>query len=212
MGARDATGSEPAFAGLLGTPGVEEAVELRSRFGFMAFHGGHLEAVTDVVAGGAAEAAGASYYGVLHPKGLDVHLPSTHFQPSASAALTTFLDHVEVVITVHGYGRRGRWTSLLAGGSNRALAEHVAAHLRPALPGYEVVTDLDDIPDGLRGLHPANPVNLPPGGGVQLELPPRVRGRTPLSPPKGPDGLCASTRDLIAGLATAALAWPAPST
>lgn len=174
----------------------------------MAFHGGHLEAVTDVVASRAAVAAGASYYGVLHPKGLDMHLPSTRFLPTGSGALAEFLDHVDVVIAVHGYGRRGRWTTLLAGGSNRALAEHVAAHLRPALPGYEVVTDLDDIPEGLRGLHADNPVNRPPGGGVQLELPPRVRGRTPLSPPEGPDGLSAPTRDLIAGLAAAARTWP----
>lgn len=208
MGARQATGPGSAFARLLATPGVEEVVELRSRFGFMAFHGGHLEAVTDVVASSAAEVSGASYYGVLHPKGLDVHLPSTRFRPTASAALAGFVDHVEVVIAVHGYGRRGRWTSLLAGGSNRPLAEHVAAHLRPALPGYEVVTDLGDIPAELRGLHTDNPVNRPPGGGVQLELPPRVRGRTPLSPPKGPDGLSAPTRDLIAGLAAAARGWP----
>ena len=196
--------------GLLATPGVEEVVALRSRFGFMAFHGGGLEEVTDVVAGRAAEAAGASYYAVLHPRRLDVHLPSTRFQASGSPALASFLDHVDVVVTVHGYGRRGLWTSLLAGGRNRDLAEHVAGHLRPALPGYEIVTDLDDIPDGLRGLHPDNPVNAPRGGGMQLELPPRVRGRTPLSPRKGPDGLSAPTRDLIAALAEAARTWPLP--
>lgn len=200
------TGDE--LAELLATPGVEEVVELRSRFGFMAFHGGGLEEVTDVVAAGAAAAAGASYYGVLHPRGLDVHLPSTRFQPAGSPALASFLAHVEVVVTVHGYGRRGRWTTLLAGGRNRVLADHVAAHLRPALPGYEVVTDLAALPAGLRGLHPDNPVNLPRGGGVQLELPPRVRGRTPRSPPKGPDGLSAPTRELIAALAAAARAWP----
>ncbi len=197
-----------AFADLLATPGVCEETALRSSFGFMAFHGGHLEAVTDVIARGAAHAAGASYYGVLHPPGLDVHLPSTRFQPDASADLAAFFGHVDVVVTIHGYGRRGRWTSLLAGGSNRELATHVAGHLRPALPGYEVVTDLDDIPDGLRGLHPHNPVNRPRGGGVQLELPPRVRGRTPLSPRKGADGLSAPTRDLIAALAAAAASWP----
>ncbi len=195
-------------AALLASPGVVEDVALRSRFGFMAFHGGHLEAVTDVVAAAAAEAAGASYYGVLHPRNLDVHLPSTRFAPASSEALASFLDHVEVVVTVHGYGRRGRWTSLLAGGSNRALAGHVAGHLRPALEGYEVVTDLDDIPAGLRGLHADNPVNRPRGGGVQLELPPRVRGRSPRSPRPGPDGLSPPTRALIDALATAARSWP----
>ena len=197
------------FAALLAHPDVEERVALRSRFGFMAFHGGHLEAVTDVVAEAASTQAGASYYGVLHPRGLDVHLPSTRVDPAASPALAAFLAHVEVVVTVHGYGRRGLWTSLLAGGANRALAAHVAAHLRPALEGYEVVTDLDAIPPGLRGLHAANPVNLPRGGGVQLELPPRVRGRSPRSPRPGPDGLSPPTRALIDALAAAAGTWEA---
>ena len=206
--ARRILGAADPFAALLASPGVEEVCALRSRFGFMAFHGGTLEEVTDVVASGAAEACGASYYGVLHPRKLDVHLPSTRFQPSGSPVLAGFLAHVEVVVTVHGYGRRGLWTALLAGGGNRSLAEHVAAHLRPALDGYDVVTDLDAMPDGLRGLHPANPVNLPRGGGVQLELPPRVRGRSPRSPRPGPDGLSPPTRALIDGLAAAARTWP----
>lgn len=204
--------ADDPFAALLDTPGVHEQLTLRSPFGFMAFHGGHLEAVTDVVAAAAADAAGASYYGVLHPHRLDVHLPSTRFRPASSPALARFIDHVEVVVTVHGYGRRGRWTALLAGGGNRDLAKHVAAHLRPALDGYEVVTDLDDIPAELRGLHPDNPVNLPVTGGVQLELPPRVRGRSPRSPRAGPDGLSPPTRALIDALATAACTWPLTGT
>ena len=46
-----------AFATLLGTPGVEEVSELRGRVGFMAYHGGALEAMTDVIATRAAERA-----------------------------------------------------------------------------------------------------------------------------------------------------------
>lgn len=195
------------LSALLAAPGVKEEVVLRSAFGFMAFHGGALEAMTDAVAREAAAAAGASYYGVLHPDER-VHLPSTRFDPAESPALARFLAHVEVVVTVHGYGREGMWTSLLAGGSHRVLAAHVARHLEPVLPGYRVVTDLEAIPDGLRGLHPANPVNRPPGGGVQLELPPRVRGTSPLSPPPGPDGLSPPTRALVTALADAARTWP----
>ncbi|HEX7132432.1 MAG TPA: poly-gamma-glutamate hydrolase family protein [Iamia sp.] len=191
---------------LLALPGTTEHVELGSRFGFMAYHGGRLEEMTDVVASMAATLAGASYYGILTPADAP-HLPSTAFRPDGSPALARFLDHVEVVITVHGYGREGMWTSLLAGGSNRDLARHVAEHLRPALPGYEVLDDLDAIPDGLRGLHPDNPVNVPPGGGVQLELPPRVRGTSPLSPPADRDGLSAPTRALSVALAKAAATW-----
>ena len=72
--------SEP-FAELLATPGVEEVCELRGRFGFMAYHGGHLEEMTDVIARAAAERSGASYYGVHQPKGLDWHIPSIKVSP-----------------------------------------------------------------------------------------------------------------------------------
>jgi len=122
------------FDELLAHPGVEEIVELRSTFGFMAYHGGSLEEVTDVVATAAAEQAGASLYAVLQPPGFRWHIPSTEVRPEHSEALAEFLDHVEVVVTVHGYGREGMWTTLLVGGQNRTLADHVASHLRPALP------------------------------------------------------------------------------
>ena len=47
--------------------GVREELTLRSTFGFMAFHGGGLEAFTDIVAREAAAQSNASYYGVIHP-------------------------------------------------------------------------------------------------------------------------------------------------
>ena len=115
------------FDELLAHPGVEEIVELRSTFGFMAYHGGSLEEVTDVVATAAAEQAGASLYAVLQPAGFRWHIPSTEVRPEQSQALAEFLDHVEVVVTVHGYGREGMWTTLLVGGQNRTLADHVAS-------------------------------------------------------------------------------------
>ena len=195
------------FADLLATPGVEEHCELRGTFGFMAYHGGQLEEMTDVIASAAAEACGASYYGVLQPKGLDWHIPSTRVTPEHSATLAGFLAHVEVVITVHGYGRRGYFTTLLVGGGNRELADHVGAALRPRLPAYEVATDLERIPAELRGLHAANPVNLPPRKGVQIELPPRVRGTTPLFWDWEGPGPSPHTQRLIDGLAEAARSW-----
>jgi phage replication-related protein YjqB (UPF0714/DUF867 family) len=117
-------------------------------------------------------------------------------QPSESPALARFLDHVHVVVAVHGYGREGYWTTLLLGGRNRALATHLAGALRTTIEpqGYDVIDALDDIPAQLRGVHRANPVNLPRDAGVQLELPPRIRGTTPLSKPE-------HTEALIAGLA-----------
>lgn len=194
------------FAGLLAMAGVHEELVVRGRFGFMAYHGGGLEEQTDVIARVAAERSGASYYGVVHPAEWGLHLPSTRVDPAASARLRAFLDHVRVVVTVHGFGRRHLLTSLLLGGSNRALAGDLAAELRPRLPAYEVLDDLDRIPKELRGVHPRNPVNLPPDGGVQLELPPRVRGSSPLWW-DWEHGLVPHTQALIDGLAAVALRY-----
>ena len=167
------------LADLLAHPGVEEVCELRSRFGFVAIHGGSLERGTDVVAAAAADRAGASLYAVRQPDDLNWHVPSTLFDPVASPALARFVDHVDAVVSVHGYGRVGMWTTLLVGGGNRSLAGVVATALRSTLgDGFTVVDDMDAIPRPLRGVHRRNPVNLPRRGGAQLELPPRVRPGT----------------------------------
>lgn len=60
----------------------------------------------------------------------------------------------------------------------------------------------------LRGLHAANPVNLPRHGGVQIELPPRVRGTSPIWKDWTGPGLVPHTEALIDGLAAAARTWP----
>lgn len=200
--------SQPTFAELLALDGVTEECELRSSFGFMAFHGGGLEEMTDVIGRLAAERSDASYYGVLHPPDWDLHLPSTRVSPSQSELLAAFIDHVDVVVTVHGFGRRALMTSLLLGGQNRDLAHHVAGHLRRVLPAYDVLDDLDAIPKELRGMHVRNPVNLPPGRGVQIELPPRVRGSSPLWW-DWEGGLTPHTEALIEGLADAARTFAA---
>jgi phage replication-related protein YjqB (UPF0714/DUF867 family) len=199
-----------SFAELLATDGVEERCELRGRFGFMAYHGGALEVMTDVIAARAAEACGASYYGVHQPDGMRAHVSSTKVRPAESPSLARFVEHVDVVVTIHGFGRRGYFTSLLLGGRNRALAEHVADHLRPALPAYDVVTDLERMPEPLRGQHRDNPVNLPRHAGVQIELPPRVRGASPLWW-DWEHGLTPHTEALIDALAAAGRAWPGGS-
>jgi phage replication-related protein YjqB (UPF0714/DUF867 family) len=69
--------------------------------------------------------------------------------------------------------------AVLVGGANRALAARLGARLRAGLPDYDVIDDLDRIPADLRGVHPQNPVNLTRGGGIQLELPHRVRSIGP---------------------------------
>jgi phage replication-related protein YjqB (UPF0714/DUF867 family) len=196
-----------AFAQLLAQPGVVERVARRGRVGFMAYHGGNLEVMTDVIAERAAEEAGASCYSVIQPIGMSQHLPSIEVRPEESEALADFVEHVDVVVTIHGFGRRGMFGSLLLGGQNRELADHVGATLRQHLPAYEIVTELDTIPRPLRGLHDRNPVNLPSGKGVQIELPPRVRGSSPLWWDWEGPGLTPHTEALIAGLVSAAREW-----
>jgi phage replication-related protein YjqB (UPF0714/DUF867 family) len=202
---RPTTLAPQSLSKLLAEPGVVEVSQLRSRFGFLAIHGGGLEEMTDVIAERAADAAGASVYLIRHPDRYPHHLSSAHFVAAQSARLAEFLDHVDVTVSLHGYGRIGRATQLLAGGRNRVLAAHVAGHLE--LPGYHVNTDLDDIPAELRGMHPQNPVNQTRYGGTQLELPTRVRGISPRSQLPGPDGLSPVTAALVQGLAAAAGAW-----
>lgn len=160
----------------LDRPEVTERCELRGRFGVMAYHGGNLERTTDVVAAEVAVRTDASLYAVLQDPPHRVHLASTAFDPAHSENLACFLDHVDVVVAVHGYGRHEMWHHLLVGGRNRRLAGHLSRHLRDGLPErYEVLDDLEEIPKELRGQHERNPVNLPRGCGVQLELPPTIR-------------------------------------
>ncbi len=190
---------------LLSDPAVVEESVLRSRFGFLAIHGGGLEQMTDVIAERAADAAAASLYVVRHPDHYPHHLASARYDPAQSPRLAEFLDHVDVAVSLHGYGRIGRSTQLLAGGSNRGLAEHLARNID--IPGYRVVTDLESIPRELRGLHPQNPVNRVRGGGTQLELSARVRGTSPRSSVPADDGLAPATSALVHGLVRAARSW-----
>lgn len=195
------------FAKLLAHPEVQEVVELRGKFGFMAYHGGGLEHLTDVIAQQAAEQSDSSYYGVHQPQGLKWHVPSHEVSPKFSNSLKSFIEHVDVVITVHGFGREGFFTSLLLGGRNRHLAGHLSTHLVQALPDYEICHDLETIPVDLRGLHENNPVNLPRLAGVQIELPPRVRGVGRFWKDWQGDGLTPHTQALIDALTATAKTW-----
>jgi phage replication-related protein YjqB (UPF0714/DUF867 family) len=166
------------FADLLAHPGVDESSEIAGRVGFLALHGG-LERGTAEIARAAATRSGASWYAVVQPPDLRWHVPSHRFDPEVSPHLARVLDHCDLVVSIHGYGREGLWTTLLLGGDDRRCARALGTCLRGALPEYEVLDDLDAIPRELRGVDPRNPVNRARGGGVQLELPPRVRGMGP---------------------------------
>lgn len=165
-----------SFAELLEQPGVVEEVELRGRFGFLAYHGGPVERVTTMVARMAAERSGASFYGIDQPAERPLHIPSTRIDPAESQTLSEFYEHVDIVCTVHGYGREMDKQWVLLGGQNRELAVTAKHELEARLPErFRVIDDLDEIPKALRGVHVRNPVNLATDQGVQVELPPAIR-------------------------------------
>jgi phage replication-related protein YjqB (UPF0714/DUF867 family) len=185
------------FDELLRHPGVVEECELRSAFGFLAIHGGSLERGTAEVAADAAERAGASLYAVRQPEDLHWHIPSALVDPIRAPALSSFLEHVELVVSVHGYGRKDHANVVLIGGRNRQLAARAAEVLRAAVASHRFVDDLHAIPPTLRGVHLDNPVNRTRGGGIQLELPPTLRDG---------EGAPADRDALIAALASVATA------
>jgi len=92
------------FGELLAKPNVREVSELRSPLlGFMAYHGGQLEKVTDVIASTAAEAAGCSYYGVLQSDEDNVvHLPSK--TGSQRSWITSMLSSPCMAMAANGCG------------------------------------------------------------------------------------------------------------
>ncbi len=194
-----------AFAELLAHPAVVEALELRSPVGFLALHGG-LEPGTGELVAAAASRSGASSYVVRQPHDMKHHVPSVLADPTDAPRLAAFLEHVQVVVSVHGYWSRREdlGHAILVGGAHRGLVGTLAQRLRAGLPDVAVVDDPDAIPPDLRGLDPRNPVNLARGGGVQLELPPRVRviGRVAERPEAQPH--VARTQvlvDILAGFA-----------
>jgi len=185
------------LAELLSLPGVEEVCVLRSTVGFMALHGGSQDRGTHEIASRAAERAGASYYAIVQPSGLRVHLTSRKHNPDQSERFQAFLRHVKIAISVHGFGRDGFcwWADpaqgLVVEPYGPALRGHQTAPLRGIIVGgrnaelLAVSRRLFD--DRFEGYHVAdervrlgfdahNPVNLPSAHGVQVELPPGLRG------------------------------------
>jgi phage replication-related protein YjqB (UPF0714/DUF867 family) len=185
------------LAELLTMPGVREECMLRSSVGFIALHGGSQDRGTEQIAGRAAAHAGASYYAIVQPSALRVHLTSRLHDPDDSAQLRAFLEHVDVAISVHGFGRdgfalwcdpgcgliiepygpavRGRQTGplrgIIVGGLNTPLLDAARELFHRRFAGYHVADERVRL-----GFHPDNPVNLPSAHGVQVELPPGLRG------------------------------------
>jgi phage replication-related protein YjqB (UPF0714/DUF867 family) len=197
------------LAELLSLPGVEEECVLRSPVGFMALHGGSQDRGTYEIASRAAARAGASFYAIVQPREMRFHLTSRRHDPAESERLRTFLHHVEIAISVHGFGRdgfclwidperglmiepygpafRGRQTGplrgIIVGGQNADLLDVARRLLHDRFPGYRVADERVRL-----GFHPHNPVNLPSGHGVQIELPPGLRGIGDFGDQLVPDG------------------------
>jgi phage replication-related protein YjqB (UPF0714/DUF867 family) len=185
------------LAELLVMPGIREECILRSSVGFMALHGGSQDRGTEQIASRAAEQTGASYYAIVQPSGRRVHLTSRLHDPVHSANLRAFLEHVDVAISVHGFGRdgfalwldpdrglivepygpaiRGKQTGplrgIIVGGLNAQLLDAARTLLHRRFDCYHVADERVRL-----GFHPDNPVNLPSAHGVQVELPPGLRG------------------------------------
>ena len=185
------------LAELLALPGIREECNLRSKVGFMALHGGSQDRGTEQIARRAADEAGSSYYAIVQPSALRVHLTSRLHDPGDSPNLQAFVEHVDVAISVHGFGRdgfalwvhpgrglivepygpaiRGKQTGplrgIIVGGLNAPLVEAARELFRDRFAGYHVADERIRL-----GFHPANPVNLPSAHGVQVELPPGLRG------------------------------------
>jgi len=221
---------------LLRLPGVEEKCLLRSPVGFMALHGGSQDRGTDLLARRAADRAGASYYAIVQPPGLRVHLTSRRHDPAQSPTLAIFLAHVDVAISVHGFGRdsfslqvdpmagvvvepygpalRGRQaeplTGIILGGLHAPLLARARTLLADRFAGFHVADERIRL-----GYHPDNPVNLPSGHGLQIELPPGLRGIGPfgdhLVPDDGPvEAEVVTALVELAELAELAATMPAP--
>jgi phage replication-related protein YjqB (UPF0714/DUF867 family) len=185
------------LAELLSMPGIKEERTLRSNVGFMALHGGSQDRGTDQIARWAADEAGASYYAIIQPPRLRVHLTSRLHNPDDSAHLRSFLEHVDVAISVHGFGRdgfafwidserglviepygpairgqqKGPLRGIIVGGLNGPLVDAAGAIFEKRFDDYHVADKRVRL-----GFHPDNPVNLPSAHGVQVELPPGLRG------------------------------------
>ena len=185
------------LAELLTLPGVREECVLRSAVGLMALHGGSQDRGTHEIASEAAKRVGASYYAIIQPSDLRVHLTSRRHDPGQSERLGAFLRHVEIAISVHGFGRdafnffvdpargiviepygpalRGRQTGplrgIIIGGQNVQLLAAARRLLEGRFAAYRVADERIRL-----GFHSENPVNLPSAKGVQIELPPGLRG------------------------------------
>lgn len=146
------------------------------RVGVLALHAG-IEGGTGEIAREVSASTGATMLNFWQETAdRQLHLTSSRFDPEDCPQLRAFLDASQVVVSLHGHHRLSHDRHIFVGGGNRRLAARLARSLRSHVNDLTIVGNLNEMPPGIRGLHPANPVNRPAQGGVQLELPPCARG------------------------------------
>ena len=194
------------FRQLLGQPGVVEESRLRSRFGFLAIHGGGLEQMTDVIAERAADAADASVYVVRHPDRYPHHLPSARYprrrvRNGSRSSSTTSTWRCRCTATAGSGAAPSCWRA--AATANWPLTSAGTS----CCPAITSITDLDAIPPRT-ARHASGQPGQP---GPRRRRPARVVAagprHQPAQPAAGDDGLSPVTSALVHGLAAAARTW-----
>ncbi|MEU6769924.1 poly-gamma-glutamate hydrolase family protein [Streptomyces sp. NPDC046759] len=181
-----------------GVPMVATLVPGRGGIGLLALHGSN-EGGTAQLAETVARRCGATSLVFTQPGARrPVHIPSPRMAADDCVLLREFLERVRLTVSLHGHMRPEAPHSVFLGGRHREAAQVLAEALTAHAPRFPAVTDLTAIPSGLRGVHPRNPVNLTPLGGVQVELPlpARTSGGTDNPPGRVADALAAGVEAL----------------
>ncbi|MFI2207310.1 poly-gamma-glutamate hydrolase family protein [Streptomyces sp. NPDC020192] len=177
----------------------------RAGIGLLALHGA-VEGGTAQLAETVARRCGATSLVFTQPgAAVPVHIPSRRMAVDHCALLRAFLERVPLTVSLHGHLRDQASHPLYLGGGNRAAALVLARELAVLEPRFKIVTDLDEIPAGLRGLHSRNPVNLTRLAGVQVELPLPARTTGASNDPPQP-----VVEALVAGVRQLARTLPVP--
>ena len=150
-----------------------EVYDRGSEITVFALHGGDIEPGTARVARELA-AGDLNLYvfcGWQRARSPGLHLTATHFDDPAAVELST-----RALLGFSVHGQSGRGYQVCVGGANRRAAEITAKTLEAA--GFPARTPCPRLP----GVSPANIVNLPARGGVQLEITAALLERLELSP------------------------------
>jgi phage replication-related protein YjqB (UPF0714/DUF867 family) len=165
---------------------VHEYLQLAGPLGVIAIHGGGIEPGTEEIARYVAKCSGASLYvyaGRRAAGNILLHQTSHTVNIEKRPLAVQFLNHVYTAISIHGHGRE--INRVYAGGLHENMVQRFVELARPVLSAYEWISDPEITPPELRGRNPFNIVNLPPGRGMQLELPRKLREIKPVNDQKG---------------------------